>query len=286
MRPLERRIAVVAGASRGGGRGIARALGEAGATVIACGRSARGGPPPVDGAPGTVEDTAEEVTRAGGLGVPARVDFTDEAEVARLFERVVAERGAVDVLACAVWGGNERWNPDDWRKPFWEQPLSWAATMEAGPRAALLAARAAAAPMAARGDGLIALVTDGVNADGARPYAGHLGWDLGHACMERLAIAMHHDLAPRGVTVVALMPGFMRTERVERHLTSEEQRRAFRYYESETPLYLGRAVAALAADARRLRFGGTVQFVADLARAYGFTDADGKQPPRFDFTAA
>ncbi|HVE87191.1 MAG TPA: SDR family NAD(P)-dependent oxidoreductase, partial [Myxococcales bacterium] len=253
MPSLAGKVAVVTGSSRGAGRGIALALGEQGATVYVTGRSARGGPAPPDGARGTVEDTAEEVTARGGRGVPVKVDLTSEPEVAELFARVRRDGGRLDVLANAVWGGNEQVDLAAFGRPFWEEPAAlWGRTMDAGPRAYLLASREAARLMAPRGSGLIACVTDGMMPDGTQPCGGNLYWDLAHAAVNRLALAMSHDLGPRGVAVVALMPGFMRTERVMMHMTTEEIRKATRFDLSETPEYLGRAVAALAADSKHL----------------------------------
>lgn len=282
--PLRGQVAVVTGSTRGAGKGIALALGEAGATVYVTGRSSREGAPPEDGAPGTVEDTAEEVTARGGRGIPVCVDCTSEQEVAQLFARVEAKQGRLDVLANAVWGGNERLDVLAWGRPFWEQPMdAWERTMGAGPRAYVLASREAARRMAAQGSGgLIVHVTDGLMADGSKPYAGHLATDLAHACIDRMVEGMSADLRPFHVAVLALMPGFMRTERVLRHLKTDAQKRQMRFDLSETPEYLGRAVAALAADPQRLRHTGQRTWVADLAREYGFTDLDGRQPARFD----
>ena len=161
MPDLKGKVAVVTGASRGAGRGIALALGEAGSTVYVTGRTVRGGPKPSDGAPGTVEDTAEEVSSRGGVGIPVRVDHTVEAEVAALFERVQQEQGKLDVLANAVWGGSEVIMQMNWSRPFWEQPLEgWQQMMKAGTYAYLLASRHAAKLMAAQREGLIVHVTD------------------------------------------------------------------------------------------------------------------------------
>lgn len=281
---LQGTVAVVTGSSRGAGRGIALALGAAGATVYVTGRTVRGGQAPVDGAGGTVNDTADEVTARGGRGIPVQVDLTSEAEVMELFTRIRHEQGRLDVLANAVWGGNERFSLEAFSKPFWEHRAGeqWRQMMVAGPYAYLLASREAARFMAERGHGLIVHVTDGVMKDGTQPYGGHLYFDLAHAAVNRMVLGMDHDLRPRGVAVLAVMPGFMRTERVQLHMKTEEIKKTMRYDLSETPEYLGRGVAALAADPKVLERSGTITFAADLARAYGFTDVDGRQPPRFD----
>lgn len=291
-----RLVAVVTGASRGAGRGIALELGAAGATVYVVGRTTRGGEPPIDGAPGTIDDTAEEVTARGGRGIAVCTDCTDEAEVAALFSRVGAEQPRLDVLANAVWGANDAAATTEevlsaWGKPFWELPASgWKHHLDAGPRAYFLASREAARLMAPRKRGVIVGLTDGI-LDGVRAevldgtefggYSGALLWDLAHVTINRLMHAMAQDLRKHRVAVVTLMPGFMQTERVVRAMTSEEAKRQFRYDLSETTAYVGRAVAALARDRKAIVKTGRIHFVADLAREYGFTDANGVQVPRF-----
>jgi NAD(P)-dependent dehydrogenase (short-subunit alcohol dehydrogenase family) len=289
MPNLEQLVAVVAGGSRGAGRGIALALGEAKATVYVAGRTTRGGAPPPDGAPGTIDDTAEAVTARGGRGIAVRADLSRPAEVAALFDRVDRESGRVDLLANAVWGGHDLYPTAEammaaWGQPFWEQPDTvWPAMMKAAVHAYYLASVQAARRMVARGRGLIVGITDGVVA-GASPadLTGPLLWDLAHATINRLLQGMSAEAKPRGVAVVTLMPGFMRTERVERVMTSDEVRRMFKYDRAESTEYVGRAVAALAADPNVLAKTGKIHFVADLAREYGFTDVDGRLVPRFD----
>jgi NAD(P)-dependent dehydrogenase (short-subunit alcohol dehydrogenase family) len=288
MKPLEGKVAVVAGASRGAGRGIALALGEAGATVYVAARTVRGGPRPPDGAPGTIEDTAQELTSRGGHGIPVRTDCTNLAEVASLFDRVQSEQGKLDVLANSVWGMSdvfrsiEDWQ-ESWSRPFWEQPFDqWESMMLAGPIAYFLTSCHAARIMAASGAGLIAGVTDGI-IDGTPPeqYQGQLMWDVGHHCINRLLHGMAAECKPHGIAVVTLMPGFMRTERVLMNIKTEEHKKMFRFDLSESVEYTGRAVAALSADNGVLEKSGKIHFVADLAREYGFTDVDGKAIPRF-----
>jgi len=286
MPVLSGRVAVVTGASRGAGRGIAVALGEAGATVYVAGRTTRSRPR--SGLPGTIEDTAEEVTRRGGQGHAVRVDCTVESDVAALFERVLEEQGRLDILANAVWGASdgygsmEEWQTA-WGKPFWEQSGSdWQTMMEAGPRAYLLASMHAVRRMGRQG-GLIVGVTDGV-VDGAAAdaYGGQLLWDLAHTCINRLMFGMSVECKRRKIAVITLMPGFMRTEQVLAFLTTDELKKAFKLEKSETPEYLGRAVAALAGDKGVMAKTGRIHFVADLARQYGFTDVDGRYIPKFD----
>jgi NAD(P)-dependent dehydrogenase (short-subunit alcohol dehydrogenase family) len=290
MQRLKGKVAVVTGASRGAGRGIALALGEAGATVYVVGRTARGGPKPPDGAPGTVEDTAEQLTARGGVGVPVRADCTVEAEVDAVFERVGREQGRLDVLANAVWGAAdaaftsmEEWMAA-WGRPFWEEGArEWQSMMGAGPYAYFLASSRAGRMMAAAGKGLIVGVTDGV-VEGAPEGEchGQLIWELAHHCINRMLHWMADEGKPRGIAVVTLMPGFMQTERVLMNVKTEELKKMFGFEKSESPEYLGRAVAALAADANVLQKTGKIHFVADLAQEYGFTDVDGRFIPRFN----
>jgi NAD(P)-dependent dehydrogenase (short-subunit alcohol dehydrogenase family) len=289
MKTLTDQVAVVAGASRGAGRGIALALGDAGATVYVTGRTRRGGPKPPDGAPGTIDDTAEEVTVRGGRGVPVRVDFTVESEVVALFERVQGEQGRLDVLVNAVWGGHDAYpDMDEWmatmKRPFWTHAVrEWDFMMTAGPYAYLLASCYASRLMAAGGKGLIVGITDG-HIEGA-PEGGSGGpliWDLAHRAIDRLMEGMSAEGKKHGIAFIALMPGFMRTERILQRLTTDELKKTFGFDKSESTEYVGRAVAALAADEKVLEKTGKVHYVADLAQEYGFTDVDGRWVPRFD----
>jgi NAD(P)-dependent dehydrogenase (short-subunit alcohol dehydrogenase family) len=291
MKQLNGKVAVVAGASRGAGRGIARVLGEAGAIVYVAGRTTRDGPRPRDGAPGTVEDTAEEVTARGGVGIPARADCTVEADVAALFERVRREQGRLDILANAVWGALDAFTSvEEWfaamNRPFWEQPLClWQNMMTAGPYAYFLTSCHAARLMVAAKRGLIVGVTDGVMdgvPEGNCEYGGQLVWDLAHACINRMLHGMGAEGKSHNIAVVTLMPGFMQTERVLMHMKSEEVKKMFGFEKSESTEYVGRAVAGLAADASVMEKTGKIHFVADLAREYGFTDVDGRYIPRFN----
>lgn len=293
MRTLTGGVAVVAGASRGAGKGIALALGDAGATVYCAGRTSARGPSPADGGPGTIEETAEAVTARGGTGIAVRADCTDEAEVAALFARVQAEQRRLDVLANAVWGAAdaattiEDWMAA-WGAPFWDQPATaWQHMVGAGPYAYFLTARHAMRAMAKQKRGLIVGVTDGYveTAPGQTADAvggGPLVWTLAHQCINLLMAGIAAEARPFKVAVVTLMPGFMRTERVLRMLTTDKLKKQFRFDLSETPEYLGRAVAALAADRKAASKSGRVHFVADLAREYGFTDVDGTVVPRFN----
>jgi NAD(P)-dependent dehydrogenase (short-subunit alcohol dehydrogenase family) len=277
VKPLQDRIAVVAGATRGAGRGIARALGEAGATVYCTGRSVRGRPA-TGTRPETIEETAELVTAAGGVGIAVRTDHTVEDEVRALFERVRAEQGRLDVLVNDVWGGDELM---EWGKPFWESDVGKGLLMqERAVWSHAITARHGLPLMVERGSGLVVEITDG---DSLR-YRGSLFYDLAKTSAIRLAAAMAYELRPHGVTALAVTPGFLRSEAMleafgvaEASWRDAVARDPF-FAESETPLYVGRAVAALAADPQVWKKSGGVYASWTLSDEYGFEDADGRRP--------
>ena len=281
---LKGKVAVVAGASRGCGRGIAVALGEQAATVCVTGRSIRGGPPPIDGIGGVIEETAEEVTRRGGVGIAVRTDHTDAGQTRNLFDCVRAEYGRLDILACAVWGGNERFVDPIWKQPFWKLPAEfWDDFMGAGPQAFWMAAREAARLMCETGSGLIAAISEPMF-DPAR-LSGNLQWDLfehlPHYALNRLVATLAPDARKAGIALLGLLPGFMKTERVQVHMQDEALRNLYRYDLAESPEYTGRAVAALASDPNAIAKSGQLIFVGDAAREYGFTDIDGRYIENF-----
>lgn len=291
-RPLAGRVAVVTGASRGAGRGIAAELGAAGATVYVTGRSTRREPASTYGAflrvvglermPGSVEETADEVTRAGGRGVAVRCDHTREEEVRALFARVEQEVGRVDVLVNNAWGGHESFTASALGSPFWEQSLAqWEAMFDRGVRSHILASRAAAPLLVRQGTGLVVTTTFW---DRGRYLRGNLFYDLAKATMTRLAFGLAEELRPHGVASVAVSPGWMRTELVlAAHGASEEGwRERPELAATESPRYVGRAVAALAADPEVMGRSGGVYRAGDLAREYGFTDVDGRVVPPFE----
>ncbi len=274
-RPLAGRICLVAGASRGVGRGVAKALGDAGATVIVTGRSSEAGPH-TDQRPETFEDAAREVEAAGGKGHPYRCDHTSEREVDGLVSWALRRFGRLDCVIDAVWGGNEGYDgeryPDgsSYGTPFWRRPAArLGQSFEAGIYAQLLLARAVAPAMVQMRAGLIVTISF----DTAAGYLGDVFYDLAKAATNRLSFAMAQELAPFGVTSLGLSPGHVLTERVRDAGLAADT--------TETPLYAGRAVAALAADPQVARHAGQVLHVADLARLYGFTDRDGSQPGRY-----
>ncbi len=283
-------VAVVTGASRGAGRGIALELGAIGATVYVTGRTTREDAPDAYGKilslsnlarlPGSIDETADEVRALGGRAVAVRCDHTSEEEVRDLFDRVERDEGRIDLLVNNAWGGHETFD-GVFEAPFWEHTLShWDSMFDRGVRNHLLASRFAAPKMVARKRGLIVTTTFW---DRDRALRGNLFYDLAKNAMNRLAFSMAEELRPHGVASVAVSPGWMRTELVlAGHATDEAhwtERPALA--RTESPRYLGRAVAHLATDPDVLEKTGRVLLVADLARAYGFTDVDGRQPEAF-----
>jgi NAD(P)-dependent dehydrogenase (short-subunit alcohol dehydrogenase family) len=270
---LAGQVAVVTGASRGAGRAIALVLGGAGATVYVTGRSTQQ-TGATEQLPGTIDETAEQVTTRGGAGIPVRVDHTAGHEVEALFGRVRREQGRLDLLVNNAWGGYEQYEGAAFTAPFWEQPLRhWDGMFTAGVRAHLVAGRYAAPRMLARRRGLI--ISTVAWAYGA--YLGNLFYDVAKSAIVRMVAGMAQELRPYDVAALALAPGFMRTERV----MAEHTAHPFDLGGTESPEYLGRAVAALAAGPNVLRLSGNVLTVGDLAREYGFTDIDGSRPPPF-----
>lgn len=266
-------IAVVTGASRGVGRGIALALGDAGATVYVTGRSTTGAAT-TDNLPGTIDETAAAVTERGGRGIAVRCDHTIEDDVAALFERVRDEQGHLDVLVNNVWGGYEQYDGKAFVAPFWELPAHhWQGMFEAGVRAHYIASRYAVRLMLPRQRGCIINISSGDE----HKYRGSLLYDTAKAAVDRMAFGMAHELRAYGIAAVSLYPGFVRTERV----LDEHARHPFDLSQTESPTYIGRAVAALVADPQIMDKSGKVLMTGDLAREYGFTDEDGTQPPPF-----
>jgi NAD(P)-dependent dehydrogenase (short-subunit alcohol dehydrogenase family) len=278
MGELVDHIALVAGGTRGAGRGIAVELGAAGATVYVTGRSTRASRSAMN-RPETIEETAELVDAAGGHGIPVRVDHARAEEVEALVERVESEQsGRLDVLVNDIWGGDPL---ADWERPFWEQSLEDGLRMvRNGIETHLVTSRCAVPLMVRRRAGLLIEVTDGVSDD----YRGSLYYDLVKSAVIRLAKAQAAELAPHGVTALALTPGFLRSEAMLDHLgvTADTWRAAVEkdrhFAASETPVYIGRAVAALAADPGVARFAGQALSTWGLQKEYGFTDADGTRP--------
>ena len=278
MRPLEGKVAVVAGATRGCGRAIAAALGEAGATVYCTGRSVRGNPSSM-GRPETIDETAELVSARGGVGIPVRVDHTVEEEVRGLFEQVRQEQdGQLDILINDLWGGDPLLEFD---KPFWEHSLANGLQMQRlGVTAHMITSYYGAPLMVARKAGLIIEVTDGFD----YRYRGFLYYSLAKISAIHLAQGMAADLKPHGVTAVAVSPGFLRSEAMLDHfgVTEANWRDAIKqdphYSESETPYFLAQGVVALAADPSVHAKTGKVLTSWGLSDEYGIIDIDGRRP--------
>ncbi len=276
--PLRGKVAVVAGATRGAGRGIARMLGAAGATVYCTGRSVRGRPA-TEGRTETIDETAELVTTEGGRGIAVQTDHTVESEVERLFERVRAEENRLDVLVNDIWGGDAL---TEWGSPFWASSVAQGQKLlERAVHSHVITSRHGVPLMVERGAGLIVEVTDG----DTMGYRGNLFYDLAKNAVIRLAYAMASDLhAHPGVTALAITPGFLRSEHVLDHFGVSEAnwRDAIEkdpyFAESETPCYVGRAVAALAADPRVKEKSGRLLSSWGLAKEYALTDVDGRRP--------
>ena len=250
---LTGKVAVVTGGSRGVGKGIASELSRHGATVIVTGR------------------TEEDLARVeGATGI--HCDHRDEAEVAAVFQQIVREHGGIDILVNNVWGGYERMVDNGeftWGKPFWEQPLwRWDSMFAAGVRPAYHASQLAAPGMIARGRGLIV----NVSFWSAQKRIGNVAYGVAKAATDKMTADMAVELERHGVAVVSLYPGLVRTEKVM------EAAAWLDMSNSESPEFIGRAVAALAADADVLRHTGKVLVAAAVARDYGFTDVDGKSP--------
>lgn len=286
--PLSGCVVLVAGATRGAGRGIAVALGEAGATVYCTGRSSRlatrperppdASPFELAGRPETIEETAELVEAAGGSGVALRIDHTDEIQVEALMARIERDHSRLDVLVNDVWGCDAL---TEWGVPFWQLDLAKGRTMlERGLMSHLVTSRHAAALMVEAGAGLIVEITDGERLD----YRGTLFYDLVKTGAIRAAHAMAEELRPHGVAALALTPGFLRSEAMLDHfgVTEATWRDAvafdLNFVHSETPRFVGRAVAALASDPEVMARSGRVWSSWELARAYGFSDVDGARP--------
>lgn len=280
--PLQGKVAVVAGATRGAGRGIAIGLGAAGATVYCTGRSVTGKPSDLNRSE-TIQETAELVSQAGGVGIAVRADHTVPSEVEALFARIREEQnGRLDVLVNNIWGGEKL---VEWGKSFWEHSLpSGLLVQERAVKAHMITSYYGAPLMVEAGSGLIVEVTDGID----YRYRGNLFYSLAKISPIHLAEAMASDLAPHGVTALAATPGFLRSEEMLEHFGVAESnwrdaitggiKDAEHFAQSETPHYIGRGLAALAADPNYAAYSGKVLPSWTLSDMYGIRDVDGARP--------
>jgi NAD(P)-dependent dehydrogenase (short-subunit alcohol dehydrogenase family) len=290
---LHGRVAVVAGATRGAGRGIAVALGEAGATVVCTGRSSRTRALRSDyDRPETIEETAELVDAAGGEGVAEVVDHLDPVQVAGLAERLRADHGHIDVLVNDIWGAEVlKGGPPDWGRPLWEHDLdAGLRIVRLGIETHLVTSHRLLPLLTDRPGGLVVEVTDGTTAYNATHHRISVFYDLVKVAVNRLAFSQGHDLAPFGATAVAVTPGWMRSEMMlEAFGTTEESWREASappgWLVSESPRFVGRGVAALAADPERARWNQASVTVGELSGSYGFTDLDGSRPDCWRYMA-
>ncbi|MFI8916242.1 SDR family oxidoreductase [Streptomyces sp. NPDC053513] len=288
--PLRGRICLVAGATRGAGRAIAVQLGAAGATVYVTGRTTRDKVSEVGRATETIEETAELVTAAGGEGVAVPTDHLDPEQVRALVDRIDRERGRLDVLVNDVWGGEHLLV---FGKKTWENDLAGGLRMlELGVRTHVITSHLALPLLIRNPGGLVVEVTDGTAAYNATRFRENLYYDLTKNAPVRMAFGLAKELAEFEGTAVAVTPGWMRSEQMLTAfgVTEENWRDATAktpdFGVSESPVYVGRAVAALAADPDRHRWTGRSLSSGDLAREYGFTDADGSRPDAWGFIVA
>jgi len=293
---LRGRVAVVAGSTRGAGRGIAVGLGEAGATVICTGRSSITGSAGSDyDRPETIEETADLVTELGGRGIALQTDHLDSGQVARLAGRIRDDHGHIDVLVNDIWGAEMlKGGPADWNTPIWEHDLDdGLRILRLGIETHLVTSHHLLPLLIDQPGGLLVEVTDGTTEYNASNYRISVFYDLVKVAVNRLAFSQGHELGSHGATAVAITPGWLRSEmmldnygvseqnwrdalepdRDDGHPTAPEG-----FAQSESPRYVGRAVAALAADHGRVRWNQQSVTAAQLARVYGFTDIDGVQP--------
>ncbi|MCI0713967.1 MAG: SDR family NAD(P)-dependent oxidoreductase [Chloroflexi bacterium] len=284
MARLQGKIALVTGASRGAGRGIARVLGEEGAPVYVTGRRTRENPHP-EFAGCTIDDTVDQVNARGGRGIAVQVDHTNDGQVEALFEQIQREQGRLDILVNNIWGGYED-DMDTFTDGFWKQPLARLDKMfDAGIRAHFSASQYAARMMIPQKSGLI-INTTFWDED---KYISNLPYDIAKAAINRMAFSMAYELHDYNIAAIALSPGWMRTEVILAHYSPGKQTTdtefSFEGWEiTESIEYIGRAVTALATDPNVMEKSGKTLTVGGVAQEYGFVDIDGRSVPPFTFT--
>jgi NAD(P)-dependent dehydrogenase (short-subunit alcohol dehydrogenase family) len=280
-RTLAGKVALVAGATRGAGRGIAIELGAAGATVYCTGRTTRAQRSEYD-RPETIEETAEAVTAAGGEGIAVQVDHLEVAQVQALVARIDAGHGRLDVLVNDIWGGELL---TEWNVPVWQHSLEKGLRiMRLGIDTHLITSHYALPLLIRRPGGLVVEMTDGTDEYNRANYRLSMFYDQVKTSVQRMAWGLAKELEPHGCTAVALTPGWLRSEMMLGHygVTEENWRDATKvqphFVISESPHYVGRAVAAMAADDGKARWNGQSLSSGGLAQVYGFRDVDGSQP--------
>jgi len=272
MKTSRGKIALVTGASRGIGKGVALGLGEKGASVYVTGRTTIGGTG-VQGLEGSINETAEAIKEIGGIGFALRCDHTDDNKVKWIFDSILEKEQRLDILVNNVWGGYEcMFNNHGeyiWEKPFWEQPIEqWELMFSAGVRAHYVACWHAARIMIHQKQGLIVNLSHWA----AREYSGNVCYGIAKAATDKLTSDAAHDLQPFNVSVISLYPGLVRTERVMR--ASE----FLDLSNSESPQYIGRVIAALYTDPALKEKSGKTLVAAQLGSEYGISDIDGNIP--------
>ena len=270
----------MAGATRGAGRGIAVQLGAAGATVYATGRTTRSQRSEMN-RPETIEETAELVDEAGGHGIPVQVDHLVPAQVRALVERIEREQGALHILVNDIWGATTM----EWNKSVWESSLSTGLrTLQLGVDTHAITSHFALPLLIQKPGGLVVEVTDGTDEYNATNYRVSFFYDLAKAAVNRMAWALAHELKPHRATALSLTPGWLRSEamldayQVTESNWRDATTRQPHFAISESPAFVGRAVAALARDPNVSRWNGMSVSSGQLAKIYGFTDMDGSQP--------
>lgn len=279
-KPLSNIVSCVTGASRGAGRAIAIELGAAGATVYVTGRSTSERPP-TDGAPGTVAETAQLVTEAGGRGAPFLCDHSDPQQVDKLFETIKQDEGRIDLLVNNAWAGYEQYDHGDDRR-FWVESNvenQWKGMFDGGVLLHYLATRAASALMVEQQAGLIVSISAGDTSK--EKYLGWMLYSVAKRAIDHLSRCVAHELKSHNVASLVLYPGFMATERVMAAFKDTPPEVIAEHGPKESPHYVGRAVVALCQDQHIMKKSGGAYMAGELAQEYGFTDLDGSQPAPF-----
>jgi NAD(P)-dependent dehydrogenase (short-subunit alcohol dehydrogenase family) len=275
MKPLNGKVALVTGGSRGAGRGIAVELGKAGATVYVTGRSIKGNS--TNNWPGTIDDTVSQIEAYDGIGIAVRCNHTNDSETESVITQIRKEQGKLDILVNNVWGAHDLGIA---AKPFWKLSLKyWDTMFNAGVRAQL-ATNHFAIPLLRENKQALIVHTTFWDED---KYTGQFYYDLAKNALIRMAYGLSIELKQDNIAVLAVSPGFMRTELVLKHHKADEEhwQESEELNRTETPYYVGRGIKALAIDLNVMEKSGQVFRVGDLAKEYQFTDIDGRSIPPF-----